>query len=140
MLSDCLKCTKNTESKNTVVVKTKNRKIMLISKCLVCNSKNSKFIKEQEAKGLLSDLPILNSLFQKYQMKAIVNKLLLAGDNFMPEMHLTQYLHTVLVVKSLKIKKEQKNLKKQEIQDIFIKTNQIKVVFNIICLLEILKI
>ena len=57
-------------------------------------------------------------------MNAVVNKLLLAGDKFMPEMHIRQPdLHIVLVVHSLKIKKEYKNLKKQEIQDIFIKTN-----------------
>ena len=42
----------------------------------------------------------------------------------MPEMLLRQPdSHTVLVVRLLKTKKEQKNSKKQEIQDIFIKTN-----------------
>ena len=44
-------------------------------------------------------------------MNEIVNKFLLAGDKFMPEMHLR------------KTKKEYKSLKKQEIYDIFIKTN-----------------
>ena len=40
-------------------------------------------------------------------MNAIVNKLLLAGDKFMPEMHLKRlYLHIVYVVHLLKIKKE----------------------------------
>ena len=29
---------------------------MLLSKCAVCNSKKSKFIKEQKAKGLLGNL------------------------------------------------------------------------------------
>ena len=42
-----------TESKNPKVVKTKNGRIMVSSKCLVCNSKKSIFIKEQEASGLL---------------------------------------------------------------------------------------
>ena len=56
MLSYCLKCRKNTESKNPKVVKTKNIRIMLLSKCAVCDSKKSKFIKEQEASGLLSSL------------------------------------------------------------------------------------
>ena len=46
MLSHCLKCRKNTESKNQKVVKTKNGRIMLLSKCSVCNSKNSKFLKK----------------------------------------------------------------------------------------------
>ena len=35
-----------------------NGRIMLLSKCTVCDSKNSKFIKQQEASGLLSSLGI----------------------------------------------------------------------------------
>ena len=50
MLAYCLKCRKNTESKIPEVVRTKNERIMLLSKCVVCNSKKSKFCKEQEAK------------------------------------------------------------------------------------------
>ena len=38
----------------------------------------------------LSDLPILSTLFSNYKTNAIVDKLLLAGDKFMPEMHLKQ--------------------------------------------------
>ena len=49
---------KNTECKNPKVVKTKNRGIMLLSKCALCDSKKSKFIKEEEASGLLSSLGI----------------------------------------------------------------------------------
>ena len=56
MLSYCLKCRKNIEIKNPKVVRTKNGRITLLSKCAVCNSKTSKFLKEQEAKGLLSNL------------------------------------------------------------------------------------
>ena len=62
MLSYCLKCRKNTESKNPKVVKTKNGRIMLLSKCAVCDSKKSKFIKQQEASGLLSSLGIKTPL------------------------------------------------------------------------------
>ena len=40
-----LKCRKNTESKNAKVVRTKNGRIMHLLKCLVRNSKTSKFIK-----------------------------------------------------------------------------------------------
>ena len=47
MLSYCLKCRKNTESKNPKVLKTRNRRILLLSKCAVCDDK--KFIKEKEA-------------------------------------------------------------------------------------------
>ena len=56
MLSYYLKCRKNTESKNTKVVRTKNRRIILLSKHTACIGKRSKFIKEQEAKELLSNL------------------------------------------------------------------------------------
>ena len=56
MLSYCLKCRKNAESKNPKVVRKKKGRIMLLSKYAVCNSKKSKFIKEQEAKGLLGNL------------------------------------------------------------------------------------
>ena len=74
MLSYCLKCRKNTESTNPKVVRAKNGRIMLSSRCAVCNSKKLKFLKEQEARGalsnllvvkvpILSDIPVLNTLF-----------------------------------------------------------------------------
>ena len=53
---------KNTECKYPKVVKTKNERIMLLAKCAVCGSKKSKFIKEQEASGLLSSLGIDTTL------------------------------------------------------------------------------
>ena len=62
MLSYCLKCRKNTENKNPKLSRTKNRRIMLLSKCVVCDSKNLKLIKEQEASGLLSSLVIKTPL------------------------------------------------------------------------------
>ena len=57
-----LKCRKNTESKNPKVARAKNGRIMLLSKCGVCDSKKSKFIKEQEASGLSSSLGIKTPL------------------------------------------------------------------------------
>ena len=72
MLSSLLSCRKNTNSKNSKAAKTKNGKIILLSKCAVCDSKKSKFIKEQEASGLLSSfgikthlrkIPLVGSLF-----------------------------------------------------------------------------
>ena len=45
MLLYCLKFKKNTESKNPRFVETKNGRTMLLSKCAVCDSKISKFIK-----------------------------------------------------------------------------------------------
>ena len=56
MLSYCLKCKKNAERINPKVSKTTNGKTMISSKCAICDSKKSKFIKEQQAKGLLSNL------------------------------------------------------------------------------------
>ena len=47
MLLSCLKCRKNTESKNPKVASTKNRRIILSSKCALSDSKKSKFIKQQ---------------------------------------------------------------------------------------------
>ena len=64
MLPDCLKCRKNTKSKNPEVAKTKHGRIMLLSKRSVCNSKKSEFLKEQEARGLSSSLGIRTPLSQ----------------------------------------------------------------------------
>ena len=54
--SYCLKCRKNTESKNPKVVKAKNRRTMVLSNCGVSGSKKSKFIKKQEASGILGNM------------------------------------------------------------------------------------
>ena len=56
MLTYCLKCKQNTENVSSKVLKTKNGRSMLLSKCAVCGSQKSRFIKEQEAKGLLRSL------------------------------------------------------------------------------------
>ena len=57
MLFYCLNCRKNTESKNPKVLRTRKGKTVL-SNCAVCGSKKSKFIRKQEASGLLSSLGI----------------------------------------------------------------------------------
>ena len=62
MESYCLKCRKYTENINPQVSGTSNGKIMILSKCAICNSKKFRFIKKQEAKGLLSNLGIKTSL------------------------------------------------------------------------------
>ena len=56
MKSYCLKCRKDTENINPKVLKTSNGRTMLLSKCAICDSKKSRFIKNQEGKGLLSSL------------------------------------------------------------------------------------
>ena len=58
MSSYCLKCRKNTESNNPKIARTKNGRIMFLSKCAVCDSKKSKFVRHEEAKGLLNSLGI----------------------------------------------------------------------------------
>ena len=58
MLSYCLKFKKNTENINPVVSKTSNGKTIILSKCAICGVKKSKFIKEQEEKGLLINVGI----------------------------------------------------------------------------------
>ena len=58
MLSYCLVCRKNTENKVSKVIKTKNNRLMLSSKCAICHNKKPRFTKEQEASGLLSNLGI----------------------------------------------------------------------------------
>ena len=62
MLSYCLKCKRNTESINPNVLKTTNGKAIILSKCAICGSKKSKFTKQQEAKGLLSNLGLRTPL------------------------------------------------------------------------------
>ena len=70
MLSYCIKCKKNTESINPKVSKTTNGKAIILSTCGMCGSEKSKFIKEQEAKGLLSNLGL----------KTPLNKIPVLGD------------------------------------------------------------
>ena len=62
MLSYCFKCRRNTKSINLKVSKTTNGKAIILSKCAICGSKKSKFIKQQEAKGLLSNLGLRTPL------------------------------------------------------------------------------
>ena len=63
MLSYCLKYKKKKYiSKKPKIEKIKNRKIMLSSNCAVCGSKTLRFIKEQGASGLLSNLGIKTPL------------------------------------------------------------------------------
>ena len=62
MKSYCLKCRKNTENINPRVSKTSNNRTMVLSKCAICGSKNSTFVENQEAKGLLSNLGVRTPL------------------------------------------------------------------------------
>ena len=68
----CLSCRKYTKSINPKIVKNKNDRSMIQTNCAICNCKKSRLIKEQLAKGLLSNfgiktplnkVPLLNILF-----------------------------------------------------------------------------
>ena len=70
MKAYCLKCEKHTENINPQVSTTSNDKSMILSKCAICDGKKSRFIKNQKAKGLLSNLGIRTPL----------SKVLIFGD------------------------------------------------------------
>ena len=52
----CIKCKKDTENIDPKIVNTKYNRLVMQSKCSVCGIKKLRFVKEQEAKGLLSNL------------------------------------------------------------------------------------
>ena len=58
----CLRYRKDTECINPEVLGNSNGKAMILSKCAICGSKKSRFIKNQEAKGLLSNLGLRTPL------------------------------------------------------------------------------
>ena len=62
MKSYCLKCSKDNENINPKIPKTSNGRTMVLSKCAMWGSKISGFTKNQEAKGLLSNLGIKTPL------------------------------------------------------------------------------
>ena len=72
MKTYCMKRRRDTENIDPKMVRTKNNRLIVQSKCSVCGIKKSRFVKKQEAKGLLSNLgiktplskiPLLNVLF-----------------------------------------------------------------------------
>ena len=62
MKSYCLNYRKDTENINLKISKTSNGRTMVLSNCAICNSQKSRFIRNQEAKGLLSNLGIRTPL------------------------------------------------------------------------------
>ena len=58
----CIKCRRDTENIDPKMVRTKNNRLIMQSKCPLCGIKKSRFVKEQEAKGLLSNLRIKTPL------------------------------------------------------------------------------
>ena len=62
MKTYCLVYGKNTDNVNSKMIKSKNGRLQLKSECTICVNKRSRFVKEQEAKGILSSLGIRTSL------------------------------------------------------------------------------
>ena len=58
MSSYCLKCGRNAENINPRISNTSYGKTTLLSNCVICGSKKPRFIKKQEAKGILSSLSL----------------------------------------------------------------------------------
>ena len=72
MKTYCVKCRKDTENIDPKMVRTKDNRLVMQWKCSVCGIEKSRFVKEQEAEVLLSNLgirtplskiPLLNVLF-----------------------------------------------------------------------------
>ena len=68
----CLACRKYTKNNDPKIVRNRQNRLMIQSNCATCDSKKSRFIKEQQAMGilshidiktLLSKVPLLNILF-----------------------------------------------------------------------------
>ena len=68
----CLACRKHTKNTNPKIVRNRQNRLMIQSNCVICGSKKFRFIKEQQAMVILSNLgiktplrkvPLLNILF-----------------------------------------------------------------------------
>ena len=96
----CLSCKKDTRNIDPRIVKTKNNRPVVSSKCSICSNKKSAFT--SQGSGLVDSLGLntpqnrtKNALWNAFNNKIIninniINKFLLAGDKFIPEMHLRQ--------------------------------------------------
>ena len=71
MKTYCVKCKNDTESIDPKIFKTKNNRLLMQSKCSVCKNRKSRFVKEQDAKGLLSNLGI-NIPFSKIPLFSVL--------------------------------------------------------------------
>ena len=85
MKTYCVSCNKKTANGNYGVRRTKQKRLKLVSNCAVCDHKKLRFIKNQEV-----HYEVFNNCFVsiKIKLNKIVSKFLLAGDQFMLELHL----------------------------------------------------
>ena len=58
----CLACREHTKNTNPKIVRNRQNRLMVQSNCVICGSKKSRFIKEQQAMGILSNLGIKTPL------------------------------------------------------------------------------
>ena len=58
----CLVCRKYTKNNNPKIVRNRQNRLMIQSNSTTCDSKKSRFIKEQQAMGILSNLGIKTPL------------------------------------------------------------------------------
>ena len=96
-----MKCRTNTENIDPKIFRTKTNKLIMQSQWTDCRNKKLQFVKNQDAKRLLSNSGIRTSLnkipllgdklfWRCMKMNYIFNRFLLAGDKFMSEMYLRQ--------------------------------------------------
>ena len=62
MKTYCFKCRRDTENIDPDMFRIKNNKLIMETKCSNCGNKKLRFVKEQEAKSLLSNLGIKTPL------------------------------------------------------------------------------
>lgn len=83
-------------------------------------------------------ISIKNAPIEKFPFNGIINEgnstqILLEINKFMPEMHLTQHRFTYSACRPfIKAKERIKQLKKEDIQDLYIKTNHAKSFFSMV--------
>ena len=58
----CVNCRKDTDNIDPKMFRIKNNRLLMQSKCSVCKNNKSKFVKEQDANGLLSNVGIKTPL------------------------------------------------------------------------------
>ena len=71
MKTYCLKCRTNTDNIDPKMFKIENNRLLMQSICSVCKNKKSRFIKELDAKGLLSNLGI-KTLLSKISLLSVL--------------------------------------------------------------------
>ena len=67
-----VKCKKDTENIDSKIFKAKINRLIIQSKCRVCKNKKSRFVKEQDATGLLSNLRIKTPLSKIPLLNALI--------------------------------------------------------------------